>query len=82
MKVDVTAEGAEVLSEPVVHRLGTLSGWGPVRGSRPSFSSSSEGAPIEKVSWILRGETGEQVTVRIRSERGGRHEIQLRLGAK
>ncbi len=76
--VTVVLEGGEVLSEPTTHSLGTLTGWGPARGNRPSYNSP--GAPIHDVSWVVRGKAGDQLTVGVRSERGGRHQVQMLLG--
>ncbi len=76
--VTVVLEGGEVLSEPATHALGTLTGWGPARGNRPSYNSP--GAPIHDVSWVVRGKAGDPLTIGVRSERGGRHQVQMQLG--
>ena len=76
--VTVVLEGGEVLSEPTTHSLGTLTGWGPARSNRPSYNAP--GAPVHDVSWVVRGKAGDPLTVEVRSERGGRHQVQMRLG--
>jgi hypothetical protein len=76
--VTVALDGGEVLSEPTTHALGTLTGWGPARSNRPSYNAP--GAPVHGVSWIVRGKAGDPLTVEVRSERGGRHQVQMRLG--
>jgi hypothetical protein len=78
--VMVSVDGVEVLSEPIAHNLGTLQGWGPVDDTRPGYSFTGEGAPVAKVSWVVRGEAGDTVTVEVESERGGHHRVQLQLG--
>jgi hypothetical protein len=78
--VMVMLDGGEVLSEPAAHNLGTLQGWGPVEGTRPGYSFTGEGAPMERVSWVVRGKPGDQITVEVKSERGGRHNVQMQLG--
>ena len=76
----VRLEGGEILSEPAVHKLGTLPGYGPVPDS--GLGRSGAGSPVSKVSWILKGKSGAQITVQSISERGGRHEVKLNLSQK
>ena len=66
--------------DPVAHDLGTLQGWGPVGGTRPSWGFTGEGAPVHEVSWIVRGKSGDELEVEARSERGGWHEKKVKLG--
>ncbi len=78
--VEVELKGGEVLSDPLAHDLGTLQGWGPVGGTRPSWGFTGEGAPVHHVSWIVRGKAGDELSVEARSERGGWHEKKVKLG--
>lgn len=77
--VEVELKGGEVLSDPVSHDLGTLQGWGPVGGTRPSWGFTGEGSPVLTVSWIVRGNIGDQLTVEVRSQRGGWHQKKATL---
>jgi hypothetical protein len=75
----VNLSGTEIVSEPPVHDLGTLRGWGPV-AERGSLRVAGVGAPLRTVSWIVRGKAATEVKVRAGTDRGGYHERTLRLG--
>ncbi|MBI2835504.1 MAG: hypothetical protein HYX76_13860 [Acidobacteria bacterium] len=80
--VTVSLGGSELLSEPGTHEIGTLPGWGPVPEAGPGFGFTGQGAPVKRVSWIVRGKPGDEVTIRAGNDRGGRHERKLRLEAR
>ncbi len=77
--VRLSIEGAEVVSEPQVHDLGILPGWGPVDAAGPGFDARAYGSPTKSVSWIVRGKPGASLTLRLISDRGGRHEQKIAL---
>ena len=79
--IEVTLKGAEIADGKATQKIGQLEGYGTVKREYSFFGPMNmEKNPVsKKVTWLVRGEEGTEVTLEALSQKAGKASVSLRL---